>query len=372
MSRRPTYASLEALSSSASSARLLNLACVAARHGGDREYRERPFFQTAMLNTCLVLKHTPRAHERAIFDRPPSISTKVIIPFDRDNLALGGRTVFVGQKGWTEQLEMLTNGARTIARDCKVLLALDELPSLDPFLVREHLSRRGFKVAPCYLTISDPDILRMKRTVAAEVGQLIGLAFAGGDNKEATARLAQVLLTNEADSRLEPLRLTLKLEGEAYKEGIFAWRGFLYYKWAVDSLRTGLLRVIREIGDMTPENRSDMATAAEVTRGKGRLLAKIEASERSAVKALSIYDNAFWSLVRHNQPSAFRDFLLESPRMFMSLGEAVGGLSHITSYWTYRFPKGAPLLANAEEMLEILQEFEGSLPPVFTARSQAA
>src|SRR4249919_3896003 len=176
---RPTFASLEALSSSASSARLLNLAAVPPQLLQELDARSQPFFETPMLNTSLVLKHSPREHERSLFDRPPSISTKIVIPFDRKNLAIGGRSVFVGQKGWVEQLETLTQAPPTLQRDCDVLRALDELPSLDPFLVREHLARRGFSVAACYLKVSEADVERMRKTGSAEVDQLVGQAFGG-------------------------------------------------------------------------------------------------------------------------------------------------------------------------------------------------
>jgi hypothetical protein len=104
-----------------------------------------------------------------------------------------------------------------------------------------------------------------------------------------------------------------------------------------------------------------MATTAEITRGKTRLIARIRQSEGAALEALRTYDGAFWALVREGNPAAFRDFLLRSPRMFVGLGAAVGGLSHIVSYWSYRFPEGAPLTAAADEVLEILHEFEASL-----------
>lgn len=375
---RPSFASLEALSSSASSARLLNLAAVAAENAGvagfqseHLEFRGHPFFETPMLNTSLVLKHSLRTHERPLFDRPPSIATKLVIPFDPRNLAIGGRSVFVGQKRWVEQLEALINEAPTLARDCKVLRALDELPSLDPFLVRAHLSRRGFVVSGRYLKISEADVDRMRKTVAAEVDQLVGQAFAGGGTTDHTDKLALLLLTNGADARLEPLRMTLRLDGEAYEEGIFAWRGFLYYKWAVDSLHLRLVRLTGEISHLKADSKGDSEAATEIERAKRRLFARIAATESSAVQALNVYDNAFHGLVRRNEPSVFRDFLLASPRMFMKLGEAVGGLSHITSYWRYRFPDGAPLNASGLEVLEILQEFEASLPAVRAEQASA-
>ncbi len=53
-----------------------------------------------------------------------------------------------------------------------------------------------------------------------------------------------------------------------------------------------------------------------------------------------------------------------APFLFVSLGESVGGISHIVSYWEFRFPKGKPVKAPGDEVLEILQEFEGSFVTV--------
>jgi hypothetical protein len=47
--------------------------------------------------------------------------------------------------------------------------------------------------------------------------------------------------------------------------------------------------------------------------------------------------------------------------MFAALGERIGGISHIASFWRYRFPEGDPLAASWDEMMDILQDFEASL-----------
>ena len=361
MARRLEHRSLALVSKTASTARVLNLAALSAQYADDPEYRAQPFFKTALLNTCLILKHGVRKNERSLFSAPHYIATKVIVPFDATNLALGGRTVFVGQAGWIEQLSVL-GGGEAMERDCAVLTALDEIPSLDPFLVREHLSRRGFKVAPCYLNIALLDVERMKASVTAEIDQLIGLAFAGGGKGSQTARLVQLLLTDEAGTRLEPLRLTLRLEGEAYREGIFAWKGFLYYKWSMDDLRTRLIEVKRDLNAIRLAVGCAVETKVEIARAKTRLLDRIEQAEHEALEALKLYDKAFGGLINQNDPAGFRDFLLTSPGMFVALGECVGGISHIVSYWAYRYPKGPPPVALADEILEIYQEFENSLP----------
>jgi len=54
---------------------------------------------------------------------------------------------------------------------------------------------------------------------------------------------------------------------------------------------------------------------------------------------------------------AFRDFLLKSPEMFITLGERTGMVSHIASFWRYRFPKGRGLMIELDELFDILQDF---------------
>jgi hypothetical protein len=360
MAQKQNFRSLAALSRTASTSRVLNLCAVAAKHGDEPDYSEQPFFLTPLLNTCVIIKHAVRPHERSDFTSPPYIATKVILPFDRNNLGLGGRSVFVGQRGWTETLREMS-GTKDVQRDIDLLDALDELPSLDPFLLREHLARREYTIGSSYFDISEADVERMQRFVADQIGHLINLAFQGkGGHEQNTAKLVQVLLTNQPDARLEPLRLTLKLEGEAYKEGIFSWKGFLYYKWVLSTLAERMANVTVQIAQLKPQGTCSTEMAAQIGNYKSRLVRDVEASKKAAISTLGVYDGAFKQLTENSDPTSFRDFLLKSPALFVSLGESVGGISHIVSYWDYRFARGQPLRVQSEEVLEILQEFDGS------------
>jgi hypothetical protein len=50
--------------------------------------------------------------------------------------------------------------------------------------------------------------------------------------------------------------------------------------------------------------------------------------------------------------------------MFHSLGERIGMISHITSFWKYRFPDARSLDAPINEVFEILTDFERSMTTV--------
>lgn len=352
---------LGALQRTASTSRVLNLIAIEAQHGREPEYRLRPFFQNRVLNGTVLLKHRLRADERELMGGRPT-ATKVILPFVRSELQLGGRSVFVGQSGWMEMIAEVCSAGSDASRDMGVLQALDELPSLDPFLMREHLKRRGFDIARCYFAISESDLAKMQAFVSREINKLIALAFDdGGDGAANTAKLVELLLSAENDERLEPLRLTLRLEGEAYREGVFSWRGFLYYKWVLSQLWPKLEEVIAEAPQLKVVGPRDVEMMRTFTEGRARLQSRIEAQRRAVLKTLQVYDEAFKGLTVNHDPLVFRDFLLKAPQMFITLGDKIGVISHIATFWRYRFPAGKPLKLDLPEAVDIVQEFEAGL-----------
>jgi hypothetical protein len=243
-----------------------------------------------------------------------------------------------------------------------LLQVIDELPSLDPFLLREYLRSRGHWPGPSYFAISQADIENMQTFVGAEIVALIKLAFQKGQEMGThTARLVSAILASELDERLDPLRRTLMLDGDEFREGVFSWKGFLYYKWMMHSLWPQLTAVIAEVGDLATSGPKDADLSDYVMRAKIRLQRAINFHRQRVVTALKVYDDAFSELTVNSRPQAFRDFLLKAPSMFMSLGENVGVVSHIASYWRYRFPQGRKLVCPLEEAASILQEFEISL-----------
>ena len=74
-------------------------------------------------------------------------------------------------------------------------------------------------------------------------------------------------------------------------------------------------------------------------------------------KALAVYDSSFADLVKHQAPKTFRDFLMSAPYMFLELGEKLGAISHIVSFWRYRFPTGGPTHVDPDELAAIFQDF---------------
>jgi hypothetical protein len=355
--RDRAYRSLKGLERTGATSRVLNFAAIVARQAERAAEPLAPFFQAGVLRGALIIKHRLRADEHGLFARPRHTGTKVVVPFERTDLSLGGRSVFVGQKGWTKALGSLHGERDAFPEDVAILEALDELPSLDPFLVREQLKRRHCQKAVAYFVLSPADLERMQSFVHAELEELVQLAL--GDERVGceTEKLARAILSGENDLRLEALRGALHLEDSEYGEGLFCWRGLLYYKWSLLDVLPLLEEMVGEIGAVRlvgPRSQSVVDRVYElknlVASGFARRLSQIG-------QQVTEYDKAFALLRDQVDPAAFSKFLMAAPTAFRALGEDMGVLSHAASYWRYRFPGDAPLLARADELIDILEEY---------------
>jgi hypothetical protein len=358
---------LSLIRASGSTARVLNLALAYERFGETEDFRKKPLFKNPRLNRALILKHVVRAHERELFTRPITTATKVILPYAAAELELGGVSFMVGEIRFERLLKDAVGGYTSDAEleaDAALLRVLAALPSFDPFLLRERLRHMGVDPARAYFDIAEADISRMRAFVGREIALLVNLAFAtgGADAGGLSQRLADKLMTDETAKTLDPLRETLRLSGEEYIEGVFAWKGFLYYKWLMDEIRPALaefkprfagLRVVRSTSD---ERQMLAETRRDILQKLGLALVRVD-------ETLLEYATAFAALAE-GQPSAFRNFLLKAPSLFIPIGEAVGVVRHIHSFWRFRFPDAATPMMEADEAIEVLHDFESTVDGV--------
>lgn len=352
------------LQNTASTARVLNLLRIWKRRGDDAEYVAKPFFRNPVLNRAIILKHRLRRDELELFFDGRQTATKLIFPIDGNDLKLGGRSVFIGQTSFDPVMEaMFGETWLTETDDRQMLEILDQLPSLDPFLLREHLKRHNRHPARIYFEVSDADIARMITFVESEIQKLIDLCFSGAaaaGREGSGSRLVKKILSITVDSDTEPLRLTLRLDKGEYQEGVFCWKGFLYYKWTLAETMPGIGKVIAAIGTARPRGPMDADAKTYLEKSRESLKRSILLICETAQRSLKVYDNAFASLI-DGKPTAFRDFLLSAPDMFTDLGERLGAVNHIVSFWNFRFPQGRLPVVTAEELMDIFSDFESSL-----------
>ena len=354
---------LTALERSASTARVLNLLSNHRRAPDDEELNRNPFFENRILNRSIVLKHRLRAHELAQFSSGATTVTKILIPIDQRDLRSGARSFFIGQNDFEDLVNEAFGGSlKPGTRDRRTLDVLAGLPSLDPFLLREQLRANDLNPARGYFAISDGDIEKMTEFVRSEIMALVALTSGDkGATQAATVRLVDKLLSNAPDSGFAPLKDTLGLSSQQYSEGVFGWRGFLYYKWVFSTIGAASGSLLKEIGEVRGRGPSNPDVVAYVSAAKLRIADRYKAAHRNVERLLDVYNAAYEGLTSGGKPALFKTFLLSAPQMFSQLGEQLGGIQHVNSFWAYRAPKGKPTVISWDELADMFTDFEDGL-----------
>ena len=354
--------SLANLGETAMTSRVLNLAQIYITSGRDEDYARKPFFRDSRLNKAILIKHTLRANEADMFGRQRRTATKIMLPFDPVDLRLGASSIFVGQIGF-ENFCRSYFGTSDINTDddIRILRLLDSIPSLDPFLVRELLSRNGYKPAACYLKISANDIQRMIGFANSEIERLVHMAF-GSTISGAAVKLTTKILSDELDRELEPLKLTLRMADDVFSDGIFSWRGFLYFKWRYLTLQGEMNEVIEGIAKYQTRGKPDQNIGEYLNEARPRLVRRIVSTISAIGRTLAVYDTAYGALIDRGDPAPFRQFLIDGPGLFYELGESVAILDHIGSFWRYRMADPMTRLGlEPSDYADLILDFEESL-----------
>jgi hypothetical protein len=197
--------------------------------------------------------------------------------------------------------------------------------------------------------------------VASEINNLIRLTDVSAVGSSYSSKLVRVLLSPVQGESIQPIGSALRLAPDDFEEGIFAWKGFLYYQWLLSTLRPQLAPFLREILTIKASGFRDREMERMLDAARRRLADRVNIVLEEVVGAIRVYEAAFNDLTRNGKPLAFSNFLKRTPEMFVLLGERMGALSHVASYWRFRFPQGVVEKVSTEELLEIVRDFDYTL-----------
>jgi hypothetical protein len=121
-----------------------------------------------------------------------------------------------------------------------------------------------------------------------------------------------------------------------------------------------VVEVAEAVMTVRPVGKVDSVTREYLDRGRAVLQHRIGRACDQVAATLKVYDDAYAALTTAGQPAHFRDFLLRAPTLFTALGEQLGALQHISTFWRYRFSKGSASVS-PEELIDIFMDFESGL-----------
>jgi hypothetical protein len=90
---------------------------------------------------------------------------------------------------------------------------------------------------------------------------------------------------------------------------------------------------------------------------------------REIGQTLKLYDNAYRGLTEDQKPEKFRRFLSDGASLFVGLGERIGRLEQVASFWTYRLDQHANM--SPDEVMDNLRDLLQGLG-IWTATASAS
>jgi hypothetical protein len=326
-----------------------------------RIQKTQPLFSNDYLDNSIIVKHTVRPHEYEYFENARSVATKILVPLDQTDLRSGAWSLFVGERKFEEALWHQTNiDLREGSQDRAIIDVIDGLPSLDPFLLREKLREAGIVAQTEYFVISSADIERMFRYARESLTPLAHLSTGSVADAQGR-RLAEKILKSDNAEDLASLRESFSLSHSEFAEGIFAWRGFLYYSWRLKEMGDALSYLSINVYNIGPSDISSREGARIIEKSRSNLQKLLSRNIDTANDLVRYYSQSFNDLIQFKDVNAFRKFLLEAPHMFSQLGNCLGALDHFESFWRFRFPKGKPMRVSSEELQQLFVDFEETL-----------
>lgn len=345
-----------------SSSRVLNLIRAHQRAEQSGAPLSPALFRSAALNRCFIIKHRLRPEERDAFDDERSLATKIIFPIDPANLALGGKFVFIDQRSFEPMLaDAVDIRGAAGARDVQMLRELDRIPSFDPFVLSEWMTRIGRVLDPRYFDLMPSLISGMEGFVLEEINTLVSMSLSGAADNKAVLRLARKMLSSHYDEDLTPLQTTLRMSREEFQDGMFGWKGLLYYKWLARRIAADLPPLVTGLTTIRPRTQisgEQSDAAAALVRA---IHAAIGGYHKTVQRHIADYDRSYGRLTRQQDPAGFREFLMRAPRLFIEMGEQVSMLEHTTGFWAFRHRDINPRRFTGEEYLELLTDLHEGL-----------
>ena len=363
---KDNYGKLSLLKRGGSTSRVIDLVSTCERFHEAEGWSKKPMFSNSRINKSFIVKHTLRAWEREQLGGASASATKLIIPISDKDLDLGGHSIFVESPEFDRMLSSHLGISRTsdeFVRDATRLRSLASLPSFDPYLLREYFRRAGDDIDPCYFNIADEELTRISEYTANQIDILVRKAMgASGDaaTLSKSKRLAQVLFEDEGSEQLRILREALRMSEEEYRSGVFGWKGTLYYSWRAKECYSELVTFMNDlkglrVTGLSADDRAEMRTMV------GSILQLAMGRWQRLRAKLDQYSHEFEHFVQRGDPQALTSFMHRAPHLFVEMGEDVGRLQHVSSYWRF-WTKGRRVQTmTGTEAFDLLPDFEVAL-----------
>lgn len=359
--------------------------------GRSRELQKRPglpapkpFFKNRNANRLLILKYTPPAHERVGLRTERAVQTKLYLPFNEQNIEEGGKTILLADTRLEEALEEQLalsprHDAAAFRHDRAILEILDNLPSLDPFLMRDRMEIEAQDVDNAYFALADDELEKIKNFVRDKMAKVAAFAMqapavptitapsigkapaASAPPGDAVERLTQKLWEANDAAALAPVIRAFRINPASAPEIVYAWKGTIYYDYEYSRQRNTWQSMLDWLShEARPREGASGAAANDLNELRIATRDAVLKHWSRVTEKLNRYRHCFDELFLHKKAAApFVEFLRGSKQTFWDLGDGLSRLSHSHAVWqrdTNRFPLRRLPAAQLADLLDMLYQ----------------
>jgi hypothetical protein len=357
----------------AGSARVLNLVAPMNLLLAENPHPKSAFFKHQDLNLSYVIKETDDQAIARGKRGDPTLMTKLFFPFNRERPYEGGHSIHLSDDQYEQLLKDFVafdpeKNPETGEHDRAVFRMVRQLPSLDPFLLKDQLEALDIEVDARFLQISKPEWDRIRTFIVGKFSKLVEvIALEDRDGQRpVTHRAAELVdqLWRPTDKeKIANLMASLRVSPERNRDVLYSWKGVIYYEYQYGQMTPRLKQLAEWLAHGTQPldfARSDMKKVIEQKRASFR--DKIRASIAEVRGLIAEYQSSFDDLVA-DEPlvGPFIAFLNVAPTKFSILGIALGRLSHALEMWDRCTATKPDRRCTAVELLDLLNLLDQSL-----------
>ena len=330
---------IDRLAAAPSNWRILNLNRTTRRT--DAAGEQAGFFRSRQLSSAIVVKHTLRAHEHDLFEKSQGIATKVLVPLDDQSFASGALSFFVGERSYPAIMRQsfgieIAHGRPPLNPDAKILSRLDEITSLDLFLVRELLGGEEWNIPKAYFEVSLLDDTSIRAFVVRELKPLIRIAV-----QDASGGMVDKFVDAVFGPDIRPLAedffRSLKLKEADWPAIVFAWKAALHYERQFGAMQRRIIELRTALRSLRTYGHTEQFQRGMVIRHVNELWAFAARAYARALSNVQHFNSRRRAvIIESGNVEELRSYLENLPQSVRSFGEPGAVLEHILSYWAFR------------------------------------
>jgi hypothetical protein len=331
---------------------------------------DEQLFRTSFLNRSILLKAVDPARRRHGATGGEAAAgrlwqTLIYLPYDAERPGDGGEALPYSAENLRRVMAVRNDRpeswAAALDEDEQVLDMLDELPILNPFLLREAFGRSGRTIPEAYLALDAAVASRLRRRLESRVRPLVVAALGQSERDvgEQLERILEALLVPGRGNELRLLGTALQIDPDSAADVLGAWAGIAFFEDELDRLKPGIQQTAHWLAhEARPREYLPSTERRELEFVLRRLRASAREPWREIRQILDDYRESYIALVFENTPRPFVRFLRDARRRYLRVGELFGAFEqsvYALNHYQEQFGPG-PLPAQALHELLIFLE----------------